>query len=46
LLYNPLIGDLGRLGKKCAGLVYLPLVFQEYIMIINKFSFCSQEGKP
>jgi len=36
LLYNPSIEELGGLGKKCAGLVYLPLFLQGYDMIINK----------
>ena len=33
---NSSIAELGRLGKKCAGLVYLPLFVQGYDMIIHK----------
>jgi hypothetical protein len=40
-----MIAEFGRSGKKSAGLVYRPLVFQKYIMIINTFDFFSQESK-
>jgi hypothetical protein len=35
-LCNPFIAGLGRLGKKSAGLIYLPLFFLEYKMTISK----------
>jgi hypothetical protein len=44
VLYNPLIAELGRLGKKCAGLVYRPVFLQGYDRIIDTVAQRGEHG--